>query len=98
ELLNHVKRLLVLFVKLVLADIAGIAELEQHFEVVELLINLFIRVGPNLFGAYVLQKCFRLFGVIPEIGLLGDALFVFYLGTLAIVVKDTSSRRRYDLL
>jgi len=42
------------------------------------------------------QNGFGLFRIVPEIGLLGNQLFVFYLSDLTIVVKDTSSRRSYE--
>ena len=37
-----------------------------------------------------------MFGIIPEISLLGDEFFVFYFYALMIVVKDTSSRRSHE--
>lgn len=67
----------------------------ENFEVVELLVYFFIRVGPDFLRADVLQDDFRLFGVVPKIVLLGDAFFVFDFYFLTIVVKDTSSKPRH---
>jgi len=50
-------------------------------------------IGPNFFGADVFQNSFSLFGIVPEISLLGDEFFIIYFNALTIVVKDTSSRR-----
>jgi hypothetical protein len=54
------------------------------------------RIRPDLFGPDVFQGSFGLLGIIPEIGLLGDQLFIFYFEALTIVVKDTPSRRSHE--
>jgi hypothetical protein len=63
-----------------------------------LLGDFFKSISPDLLGPDVLENCFGLLGTVPEVRLVRDSLLVFYFGLLAIVVKDTSSRRRYDLL
>lgn len=68
-------------------------KLIQYLEVVNLFANGIIGVGPDLLGPDVFQDYFGLFGIIPEISLLADSLFVFDFYSLAIVVKDTSSRQ-----
>jgi len=68
-------------------------EFLQHFQVVNFFVDNFIGIGPDLLGPDVLQDNFRLFGVVPEISLLADSFFVFDFYSLAIVVKDTSSRQ-----
>jgi hypothetical protein len=73
-------------------------EFIQHLKVVELLADFVVSIGPDLLGPDILQNRFSLFGIVPEIILVSDTLLVLYLGSLAVVVKDTSSRRRYDLL
>jgi hypothetical protein len=98
ELFNHVKGLLVLSFELILPYISGIVKFIEHLEVIELLAHLVIGVSPDFFSPDIFQNGFCLLWVVPEIGLMCDALLVLYLGSLAIVVKDTSSRRRYDLL
>jgi hypothetical protein len=73
-------------------------EFIQNFQVIKLLADLVEGIGPDFLGPDVLQDGFGLLWVVPEIRLVRDPLLVFYFGLLAIVVKDTSSRRRYDLL
>jgi len=68
----------------------------QHFQVFEKFVDTFKGVCPDLFQAEGMKDCFSLFWIIPEIGLLGNKLFVFYFNDLTIVVKDTSSRRSYE--
>jgi len=73
-------------------------KLIQNVEVVELFADPVECIGPDLLGPDVLQDSLSLLRIVPEIGLVGDTLLVFYFRPLAVVVKDTSSRRRYDLL
>jgi hypothetical protein len=53
-------------------------------------------IRPDLFGPDGLQRGFGLLGIVPEIGLLRDQLFIFYFYALTIVVKDTPSRRSHE--
>jgi hypothetical protein len=71
-------------------------KLVQHVQVVDQLRNVLKRIRPDLLGPDVLQGSFGLLGIIPEIGLLRDQLFIFYFKALTIVVKDTSSRRSHE--
>ena len=73
-------------------------KLVQDFQIIELLCQLIERIGPDFFWANALEDDFRLLGVVPKFGLVRDAFFVFYFRFLAIVVKDTSVRRRRGLL
>jgi hypothetical protein len=65
----------------------------QYLEVINLFVDSIIGIRPDFLGADVFQDYFGLFGIIPEISLLADSLFVFDFYSLAIVVKDTSSRQ-----
>jgi hypothetical protein len=98
KLFDRVERLFVLLVELVFIDVAGSMEFIQNFQVIKLLADFVKGISPDLLGPDVLQNGFGLLGVVPEIRLVRDPLLVFYFSLLAIVVKDTSSRRRYDLL
>ena len=64
--------------------------------IVEKLIHALKSIRPDFLLADVVQNGFGLFRIVPEIGLLGNQLFVFYLSDLTIVVKDTSLRRSYE--
>jgi hypothetical protein len=50
-------------------------------------------ISPDFLGADIFKNGFGLFGIVPEISLLGDEFFISYFKTLTVVVKDTSSRR-----
>jgi hypothetical protein len=65
----------------------------QYLEVFNLFVDGIIGVGPDFLGPDVFQDDFSLFGIIPEVSLLADSFFVFDFYSLAIVVKDTSSRQ-----
>jgi hypothetical protein len=58
-------------------------------------VDALVGIGPDFLGAKLFQCSFCLFGIIPEIGLLGNQLFVFYFDDLTIVVKDTSSKPQF---
>jgi hypothetical protein len=73
-------------------------KLIEHIQVIQLLVYPFKRIGPYLFGADAFQNTFGLAWVVPEIGLVGYGLFVFYFNNLTIVVKDTSSKPTHGLL
>jgi hypothetical protein len=65
----------------------------EHLEVVREFTHGLIGVSPNLLGPDIFQDRFGLLGVVPEIGLVGDPLFVFDFYAFTIVVKGTSSRQ-----
>jgi len=65
----------------------------KHFEIIELRADGIIGIRPHLFGADIFQDRFSLFGIVPEVSLLCNTFFVFDFYSLAIVVKDTSSRQ-----
>jgi hypothetical protein len=55
-------------------------------------VNALVRICPDFYSAEFPKLHLRFLWIVPEIGLLGDLLLVFYFNDLAIVVKDTSSK------
>jgi len=69
-------------------------ELAEYLKIFNSLVDTIVGIGPYLLGTNVFQDGLSLPGVIPKIVLVGNAFLVFYLYSLAIVVKDTSLGRR----
>jgi len=80
-------------VNLLLGGIAGFPEFLQDLQIVQLGRQIVVSVRPDLSAPDVFENGFSLFRIVPEIRLLGYSFFVFDLGLLAIVVKDTPSKR-----
>jgi len=68
----------------------------QHLKIIDKLADLLERVGPNLFRSDTFKDCLRLLRVVPEIRLLSDQFFIANFESLAVVVKDTSSRQQRE--
>jgi hypothetical protein len=68
-------------------------EFIEHLEVVSFFADRLIGISPNLLGPDIFQDGFGLLRVVPEVRLMRNTFFVFDFYSLAIVVKDTSSRQ-----
>jgi hypothetical protein len=56
--------------------------------------GFFVSFGPSLYAFYGFEDLLSLFGVVPEILLLGQFFLFGYLFFFLVDVKDTSSRLR----
>jgi hypothetical protein len=81
------------FFQLLLVPFSFLEKIEKNLQVFKAVAGSFIGIGPQLFITDRFQDLFGGFGIVPEVGGVGEFFFLSDQDELVFDVKETSSKR-----